>query len=109
KYYFSGQGTEYVRLIRETTNSLLVTPTLPVRFDCYADTRTRPLTPEENSLVVPIGFSSTGTWQAANKPGYRAVAPPKYSKTAGSTATWHPGTVDAGQVIIYTYKPKVNT
>lgn len=109
KYYFSGQGTEYVRLIRETTNSLLVTPTLPVRFDCYADTRTRPLTPEENSLVVPIGFSSTGTWHVENKPGYRAAAPPKYSKTAGSSAIWHPGTVDAGQVIIYTYKPKVNT
>lgn len=109
KYYFSGQGTEYVRIIRETTNPLLVTPTLPIRFDCYADTRTRTLTTQENSLVVPIGFSSTGTWQVSTKPGYRAVAPPKYSKTATSTATWHPGVVDAGQVIIYTYKPKVNT
>jgi hypothetical protein len=109
KYYFSGQGTEYVRLIRETTNSLLITPTLPVRFDCYADTHTRALTSEENSLNVSIGFSSSGLWQPANKTGYRAVAPPKYSKTAGSSAIWHPGTVDSGQVIIYIYKPKVNT
>jgi hypothetical protein len=108
KYYFSGQGNEYVRIIRETTNPLLITPTLPVRFDCYADTRTRPLTTEEKNLNVPVGFSGTGTWLAANKPGYRAAAPPKYSKTAGSTATWHPGTVDAGQTIIYAYKPKVN-
>jgi len=108
KYYFSGQGTEYVRLIRETTNPLMVTPTLPVRFDCYADTRTRVLTPEEKSLNIPIGFSSNGTWLASNKPGYRAVAPPKLSKVSGSTATWHPGTAEVGQIVIYTYKPKVN-
>ena len=107
KYYFSGKGTEYVRLIRETSSSLVLLPTLPVRFDCYSDTKTRPLTATESSLSVPIGFTNTGTWTASSKAGYRAVAPPKVSTIIGSTATWNPGTVDSGRVILYAYKPKV--
>jgi len=107
-FYFNGQGNEYVRIIRENTNPLQFTPSLPIRFDCYADTRTRPLTTAEKNLNIPIGFTNTGNWLAANKPGYRTVAPPKYSVTAGSTAIWHPGIVDAGQTVIYAYRPTIN-
>jgi uncharacterized protein YjdB len=106
KFDFKGDNTEYVRFWRETGNTLLPTPAVPVRFDTYYDTQTRPQTTDEQSQTVTTGFSKSGTWRNSAKAGYRTTSTPQESNTIGSVAVWNPGKLDAGKMEIYIYKPK---
>jgi|GEM_PF-1276937 len=106
KFEFKGDNTEYVRYWRETGSTAMPTPALPIRFDVYYDTQTRAQTAEEQSAVIPVGFSKTGTWRNSLKSGYRSTSTAQESNTAGSVAIWNPGKLDAGKLELYIYRPK---
>jgi hypothetical protein len=108
QFDFNADGTEYIRIVRETT-SVGITPALPIRLDVYYDTQCKPQTNEQASANVPNGYTQTGVWRNSTKPGYRTFAIPSESNTAGSTAIWKPGNMDAGKYMIYAYRPNIKS
>jgi hypothetical protein len=108
-FYFTGDADkEYVQITRHSeTNNGTITPILPIRFDLYYNTNTKPQT---NVHKLPIGLSTKGNWKAYKKSGYREQLPTFLSNNKGDVATWNPGIALSGKINIYLYRPiiKVN-
>jgi hypothetical protein len=106
RFAFTGeQGKEYVQITRQSeTNSGSITPILPIRYDLYYDTNTKPLT---NAPKLPVGLSTNGNWKAYKKSGYREQLSAFLSTDKGDVATWNPGLALAGKLNIYLYRPNI--
>jgi len=107
-YDFIADGTEYIRIGREV-GGVGITPALPIRLDVYYDTECRPQSTQQSTENVPLGYTQTGIWRNSTKSGYRTFATPQESNTAGATAIWKPGKLDAGKYMIYAYRPNIKT
>lgn len=56
-YEFSGDGREYVKLVRTNPNQNIYTKTGMMRFEIY-----QPTEEESGQISLPDGFSKSGTW-----------------------------------------------
>ena len=110
KFAFKGDGKEFVQFTRITeSNKNIITPVLPIRFDLYYNTKTRPLTTEEIATVLPVGLSKKGNWKANGNSGYRSQNASFISTTKGDAAIWNPGFAMQGKLNIYLYKPNTTS
>jgi len=106
RYVFTGeQGKEYVQITRQSeTNNGSITPILPIRFDLYYDTNTKPVS---NTPKIAVGLSTSGNWKAYKKSGYRELLSAFLSTEKGDVATWNPGIALSGKLNIYLYRPNI--
>ncbi len=108
RFAFSGDGRDFVQFSRiKATDNGEITPVLPIRFDLYYDTHTRPLSKQEMMSPLPVGLSTRGSWKVLKKSGYRPQYNTMISTTKGDVATWNPGQAMAGKLNIYLYRPNV--
>lgn len=106
RFDFTGEADkEYVQITRQSeTNNGTITPILPIRFDLYYNTNTKPQT---NVQKLPVGLSTTGNWKAYKQSGYRDQLPAFLSYNKGDVATWNPGFALTGKLNIYLYRPNI--
>lgn len=104
RFDFSGElEKEFVQITRQSeTNNGVITPILPIRFDLYYNTNTKP---QLKMHKFPIGLSTKGNWKSYQKSGYREQLTTVLSNTKGDVATWNPGIALSGKINIYLYRP----
>lgn len=112
-YEFSGDGQEFVKLIRTNPNQNIYTKAGMVRFEVY-----QPTEEENGQISIPSGFSTNGTWSpltvtsdmlnpvqpendslAKTTPKYGAAlnSQPLISYTKGSSVGYGSGKLAAGR------------
>lgn len=110
KFAFKGEGKEFVQFTRiAEEGSQLITPILPIRFDLYYNTKTRPQTTEESATILPLGLSKKGSWKTIGNSGYRSQLASFLSTKKGDEAIWNPGKAMQGKLNIYLYKPNTTS
>lgn len=108
KYNFTGEGKEFIQCTRlSATKNGIITPILPIRFDLYYNTHTRPVSQKENFSNTTIGLSKIGDWKPFRSSGYRHENDSYLSTENKNVAIWNPGIAINGRLNIYVFKPNI--
>lgn len=108
KYNFTGEGKEFIQCTRlSATKNGIITPILPIRFDLYYNTKTRPVSQKENFTIPTIGLSKIGNWKPNKGSGYKVENDSYLSTENKNMAIWNPGISIKGRLNIYVFKPNI--